>query len=92
MRCTYHVDSYVYIPSQHRSFHLSLHPSTVEVDVDVLNPNFTAGYLPAKPGNAAFVSSSALPDPDRAEPQQQHAASREERTEQRKETGSEEIR
>lgn len=45
-----------------------------------------AGYLPAKPGGAAFVSFSALPDPDRAEPQRQHAASGEERTEQRKET------
>lgn len=44
-----------------------------------------------KPGGAAFVSFSALPDPDRAEPQQQHAASREERTEQRKETDMERI-
>lgn len=56
---------------------------------ECLNCNFTASsWISATEiGNrAALVSSSVLPDPDRAEPQQQHATSREERTEQRKDT------
>lgn len=63
--------------SKHPSFHLSVHPSTMDVQIPASQP--LAGYLPAKPGSVAFVSFSALPDPDKAEPPQQHAASREER-------------
>lgn len=89
MRCaSYHSGFYyqVNISSIYASFYPSL---CCGGRCERLNCNFTASswVSASEIGNrAALVSSSVLPDPDRAEPQQQHATCGEERTEQRKDT------
>lgn len=50
------------------------------MEVDVSIPASQPGCVSASKQRAAFVSFSALPDPDRVELQQHHAAIREERT------------